>query len=320
MSEIATMPDAPATAPDPDETVAALLAERQSLVRANRMLAARVDALMNVHHAAILILDPETGDILDANDAAVRRYARSRTELLTRNIREINTLSQAEIAKRVRLAVSARRHHFEFGHRLADGTVQEVDVYSGPILYDGKVALISFIHDATRRKTLERKLKTIASTDSLTGACNRRRFLSSLHQEFRRARQARTPLAFAMLALDPFKLINDTHGHAVGDAVLKGFAAACRRRMRECDCFGRLGGEEFGILMPATALGDAGRALERLIDATRRHAASAVGATVSIGLTAISEGDDTENPLLRRADAALYLAKANGRDRIEILP
>lgn len=80
MSEIATMPDAPATAPDPDETVAALLAERQSLVRANRMLAARVDALMNVHHAAILILDPETGDILDANDAAVRRYARSRTE------------------------------------------------------------------------------------------------------------------------------------------------------------------------------------------------------------------------------------------------
>ena len=321
MSELVT--ELSEIAPTPSTAdVAALLAERQGLIRANRFLADRVEALMNVHHAAILIIEPETGTILDANDAAVRRYAHGRAELLTRHISEINTLSKAEIAERIRQAVAARRHHFEFSHRLRDGSVQEVDVYSGPILYNGSVALISFIHDATRRKSLERKLKAMASTDSLTGCCNRRRFLTILHHEFIRARRSRTPLTFAMLDLDHFKAVNDTFGHPAGDSVLKALAKNCTKLIRDSDCFGRLGGEEFGVILPATAIQAAIPVLTRIRESAQAlHLVlpqGSVGATLSIGVSGVEEADPNESAMLKRADAALYAAKANGRNRLEI--
>ncbi len=311
-----------ATTIPPDGDFAALLAERDALARANRFLADRIDALMNVHHAAILILDPATGTILDANDVAVRRYARGRAELLTRHIGEINTLSKSEIAQRMRQAVAARRHHFEFTHRLRDGSIQEVDVYSGPILYNGSVALISFIHDATRRKSLERKLKVMASTDPLTGCCNRRRFLTILRHEFRQSRRNRTPLTFAMMDLDHFKDVNDTYGHPAGDAVLKALAHACAKLIRESDCFGRLGGEEFGVVLPATSIEAAIPVLARVRESAQELRLvlpqGPVGATLSIGISQADDADANETPMLKRADAALYAAKANGRNRLEV--
>lgn len=321
MSEFVTdVPKIGATPADGD--IAALLAERQGLLRANRFLADRVDALMNVHHAAILIIDPDTGTILDANDAAVRRYAHSRAELLTRHIGEINTLSRPEIAQRMRQAVAARRHHFEFSHRLRDGSVQEVDVYSGPILYNGNVALISFIHDATRRKSMERKLKAMASTDSLTGCCNRRRFLTILRHEFTQARRTRMPLTFAMMDLDHFKAVNDTYGHPAGDSVLKALARSCAKLIRDSDCFGRLGGEEFGVILPATAIAAAVPVLTRIRESAQElrlvQPLGSVGTTLSIGVSAIDTTDTDESAMLKRADAALYAAKANGRNRLEI--
>lgn len=323
MSEFVT--EVPGFTPTPsNQDFAALLAERQGLIRANRFLAARVDALMNVHHAAILIIDPDDGTILDANDAAVRRYAHNRAELLTRHISEINTLSKSEIAQRIRQAVAARRHHFEFSHRLRDGTVQEVDVYSGPILYNGSVALISFIHDATRRKSLERKLKAMASTDSLTGCCNRRRFLTILRHEFTQARRSRAPLTFAMMDLDHFKHVNDTYGHPAGDSVLKALAKSCARLIRDSDCFGRLGGEEFGVILPATAIASALPVLARIRESAQELRLvlpqGSVGATLSIGVSAVAHDDADESAMLKRADAALYAAKANGRNRIEVVP
>ena len=309
--------------PAPEQSVATLLAERQGLIHANRLLAARVDALMNVHHAAILIIDPGTGTILEANDAAVRRYAHSRADLLTRHISQINTLTRTEIAQRMRQAVAARRNHFEFTHRLRDGTIQDVDVYSGPILYNGGVALISFIHDASRRKSLERKLKAMASTDALTGCCNRRRFLTILRHEFRLAQRNHTPLTFAMMDLDHFKAVNDTHGHPAGDAVLKALAKTCAKLIRDSDCFGRLGGEEFGVILPATAPEAAMPVLARILDAARQLRINLphgqVGATLSIGISAVAVADADESAMLKRADAALYAAKANGRNRLEVV-
>lgn len=307
-----------------DEKFAAILAERDVLSRANRFLADRVDALMNVHHAAILIIDPETGIILDANDAAVRRYAHGRAELLTRHIGEINTLTRPEIAQRMRQAVAARRNHFEFSHRLRDGSVQEVDVYSGPIFYNGSVALISFIHDATRRKSLERKLKAMASTDSLTGCCNRRRFLTILRHEFRQSRRNRAPLTFAMMDLDHFKSVNDTFGHPAGDLVLKTLAKSCAKMIRDSDCFGRLGGEEFGVILPATTIAAAVPVLSRVREAAQDlrlvlpHGTAQ--ATLSIGISCAADDDVDDSAMLRRADAALYAAKANGRNRLEVMP
>jgi len=307
---------------EPQQDVAALTARLYELEQANRFLADRIDALMNVHHAAILIIDPETGLILDGNLAAVRRYARGRDDLLRRRIEEINTLRKSEIAVRMRQAVAANRNHFEFRHRLIDGTIQDVDVYSGPIRFDGRTALISFIHDATRRKAIERKLKAMVGTDPLTGCCNRRRFLSVLRHEFVVSRRNRIPLTVAILDIDRFKTINDTFGHPAGDSMIKALVSSCGKEIRESDCLGRLGGEEFGIILPATSPVAARQVLERVLEAAERTRVrlpqGEIGATVSIGISAIADGDSNEHDPLRRADAALYAAKAGGRNRIEM--
>jgi diguanylate cyclase (GGDEF)-like protein/PAS domain S-box-containing protein len=301
--------------------VSALLTERQALILENRFLSERIDALMNVHHAAILVIDPQTGQVIDGNQTAIARYAQNRDHLLSKHISEINTLSKSEIAARMRQALAAARDHFEFRHRLLDGSVQEVDVYSGPILYNGRPALISFIHDATRRKATERKLRTMATTDSLTGCCNRRHFLSILRREFQIARRNSTPLTFAMMDLDLFKRVNDTFGHSAGDGLLRAIAATCRKGIRESDTLGRLGGEEFGFILPVTDTQDAFHVLSRIHEEagkTRVKTSSGpIGVTVSIGISSQADGDKDEQALISRADAALYAAKAAGRNRIE---
>ena len=129
-----------------------------------RFLGDRVDALMNVHHASILTIDPRSGKIIDANNESIARCAGSRERLLSMSVGEINTLSRSEISARMKQAIS-NRHHFEFKHRLITGLVQDVDVYSGPIMFDGRQALISFIHDATRRKATQRRPHLLATTD-----------------------------------------------------------------------------------------------------------------------------------------------------------
>jgi diguanylate cyclase (GGDEF)-like protein/PAS domain S-box-containing protein len=296
----------------------------EALARENRFLRDRIDALMNVTHAAILVIDPESGRIIDANDAAVRRYAGSRDELLSMTIHAINPRPPTEIARRLHQAASNGRNHFEFVHRLADGRSQEVDVYSGPIRYNGRRALISFIHDATRRKTIETKLRDMATYDALTGCLNRRLFMTTVRRAVRGARREASPLAFAMIDLDHFKRINDSHGHLAGDGLLRAVAAAGRGALEAGDALGRLGGEEFGVLMPRTDLETARERMERLrraVAAARHDASTAVVAvTASVGLARLTPSDAGDETLISRADAALYLAKAAGRDRLEVDP
>ncbi len=276
-------------------TISTLLAERQTLTLEKTFLAERIDALMNVHHAAILVIDPDTGRIIDGSYPAVSRHARDRNHLLSKHIGEINTLTRPEIAARIRQAVSTNRNHFEFHHRLLDGSVQEVDVYSGPIQYNGRTAQISFVHDATRRKAIKRKLKEMATSDALTGCCNRRHLLSILHCELQVGRRNGAPLTFAMLDVDRFKQINDTFGHPAGDSVLRALATICRKGIRSSDSFGRLGGEEFGFILPSTRAGDADPVLSRIREGIERTRVKVprgpIGVTVSIGMTALADTD-----------------------------
>ncbi|CAI9407211.1 Diguanylate cyclase DgcM [Pleomorphomonas sp. T1.2MG-36] len=287
-----------------------------------RFLGDRVDALMNVHHASILVIDPRTGKIIDGNKESVARYAGSRERLLSMSVGEINTLSRSEISARMKQAVS-NRHHFEFKHRLITGVVQDVDVYSGPIMFDGRQALISFIHDATRRKATERKLHLLTTTDPLTKCFNHRHFLSIFSREFRLARRRQGALGFAMVDLDHFKRINDTFGHLVGDRLLRKIADTLRKRLAGLGGLGRLGGEEFGIVLSEACLGRADSILNELRAMvcavgvpTDRGAASC---TVSIGAALLSAADQNELSLMGRADRALYNAKAAGRDRVAII-
>ncbi len=158
-----------------------------------------------------------------------------------------------------------------------------------------------------------------AREDPLTGLPNRRRFDEVLKRDMAVAQRAGHPLCMALIDLDHFKRINDTHSHAVGDAVLREAARVLSADSRTADLLARLGGEEFALLLPNTALDEAVVICERLQDAFRRHCdwadVSGLQVTFSTGL-AECRFDDTPLRLMERADAAMYRAKKQGRDVI----
>ena len=162
----------------------------------------------------------------------------------------------------------------------------------------------------------------LATHDSLTGALARRAWLELAAAEMQRWQRYQQPFAIGMLDVDHFKQINDTHGHPIGDAVLRDLASQVRAALRSADRLGRYGGEEFVVLMPGTDLAAAQVVAER-VAATVRSAvpqAQAPQCTVSIGVAAVQAGDATFELLLARADAALYQAKSSGRDRVVVAP
>jgi diguanylate cyclase (GGDEF)-like protein len=164
-----------------------------------------------------------------------------------------------------------------------------------------------------------RQYKTAAATDSLTGVLNRRGFLEAAGEVMARQSRAREPVSVLAFDLDHFKAINDRFGHYVGDSVLRLFASVTRTTMRTSDVIGRIGGEEFVALFPGT-LADAAAVAERVRAAFERVAVELDGhpiaGTVSIGAACGSPTAKIEM-LIARADAAMYRAKLNGRNRVE---
>ncbi|MCJ2084095.1 GGDEF domain-containing protein [Methylobacterium sp. J-090] len=173
------------------------------------------------------------------------------------------------------------------------------------------------------RTRLEAELRRLADTDSLTGALARRRFMEISAREWARHQEGTAPICVLMLDLDRFKLVNDSFGHAVGDAALVASVAACRANLRPRDIIGRTGGEEFAVLLPETGLGHALEVAERLRDAVASAPVEAQGGTVtmsvSIGVSQARQGESLESAM-QRADAALYTAKDDGRDRVRSAP
>ncbi|MFL9992433.1 diguanylate cyclase [Paraburkholderia sediminicola] len=166
-------------------------------------------------------------------------------------------------------------------------------------------------------------LSAEARHDALTGALSRRYFLDLLRHEIERAHANNEPLCMAIADLDHFKQINDRFGHAAGDRALEHFVDTCRAELRGTDAIGRLGGEEFGLLLPATDLAGGREVVERLRLRLKAMPSpklpASVGLSVSIGITELSS-DDLPERIMSRADTALYAAKTGGRDRTEALP
>lgn len=165
-----------------------------------------------------------------------------------------------------------------------------------------------------------RRVRELAMTDALTGVANRRRILRAGERAVRAATPER-PLSLISLDLDHFKQVNDAHGHLLGDRVLQRIATALAHAMRRDDRLGRIGGEEFLVLLPATALDDAaviaGRLREAVSGLDLHDLAPGLVVRVSAGLAQWRPRDRDLEGLMRRADAALYRAKQGGRDRIE---
>ncbi len=164
-------------------------------------------------------------------------------------------------------------------------------------------------------------LEKLAATDFLTGIANNRRFYETGEIEIQRARRFRHNLTLVMFDLDFFKQINDRSGHAAGDKVLIEIAAVCRRTLRSIDIFGRLGGEEFAVLLPHTDLEGGKTVAEMLRAAIERMTieiapAEIIKITASFGVTELKNTDTQIQTVLNRADAVLYQAKNSGRNRI----
>ncbi|MFV0421657.1 diguanylate cyclase [Oleidesulfovibrio sp.] len=178
--------------------------------------------------------------------------------------------------------------------------------------------------DVSKRKEYEHKLRTQAFTDALTGLFNRRHLFAVGSSEIARARRFSRPLSCVMLDIDHFKSINDTFGHAAGDKVLQVISSTMQQAVRPSDTLGRIGGEEFIILMPETQAEQAVHAAERL-RATIEAEPIEIGpgqpmqtVTVSIGVAELDHQSGTMDSLTRAADQALYIAKEKGRNRVEL--
>lgn len=164
------------------------------------------------------------------------------------------------------------------------------------------------------------ELRQIASRDQLTGTLTRRAFIEQCNQEIGHFRRNGRPGALVLLDLDHFKAINDTHGHPAGDEVLRQAASLCSAVRRPTDSLGRIGGEEFALLLPETEMGDALAAAERLRVAIEAHVfrlrcGTEVRITASLGVAALDASIDSAEGWLAAADGPLYAAKNGGRNR-----
>ncbi|CAI8834300.1 PAS domain S-box/diguanylate cyclase (GGDEF) domain-containing protein [Pseudomonas sp. IT-P44] len=180
--------------------------------------------------------------------------------------------------------------------------------------------IVGIAEDITDKKQMESELHRLATTDVLTQSSNRRHFFDCAHLEFEQARKKGTPLAFLLLDIDDFKLINDTYGHPEGDNVLQRIAECGQAALRRGDVFGRIGGEEFAAVFPGCAPDMAMQVAERLQREIQRlsfsHDDQTFGITVSQGLTSLTAEDQNLDSLFARADAAMYEAKRQGKNRI----
>jgi diguanylate cyclase (GGDEF)-like protein len=173
-----------------------------------------------------------------------------------------------------------------------------------------------------RRQKLEAVLKELATIDPLTGLYNRREYEILFQHEMERSKRMNSPLSVGIIDLDHFKQVNDTYGHKAGDEVLRRISALCRENLRTMDIIGRLGGEEFIILLPETTIDRAvmvGNRLLKALAATDIDVGTAsIKITATLGITQLLPDDKEIDIITRRADDALYKGKEAGRNRVEI--
>lgn len=261
-----------------------------------------------------------------ANEVHATWLGRSPAQLRGMSLLEVfGSTAYAAFGHHVRRALDGER--LDFTHELA--TLQgrrHVDVNVVPDIDEhGRVlGLYVMMIDITALKETQRRLDRLARADVLTGLPNRRRFDEGLREAMARTRATGVPMAVMFLDIDRFKRINDSWGHAAGDAVLQQFATRLRHQVRGTDLVARLAGDEFVVLVEGMqAVADAEALAEKIVRAIRPPfdvAGRALAVTTSVGVTRYHGGDQAPGDLLAAADRALYRAKELGRDCHAVWP
>jgi diguanylate cyclase (GGDEF)-like protein len=277
--------------------------------------------IFNTIRDAVLVLDTRDR-LLDFNPAA----ALILPELKKKEIGLGIDAFVAEIPGLAK-AIAGGENSAEFELATATGT-QFFEIRTWPLFSSsstpgrGRLGRAIIVADVTTQVRLREELRRYAETDALTGIANRRRFQQALEIECIRFTHGHTPFSVLMIDLDNFKEINDRYGHPAGDAVLCNLAQRLLLSLRKADLLARYGGEEFSVLLPETGSEDANVIAERVRLAVCRAPVEVDGMPIPITVSVGVGGYAAENKvdpqsLLKKADLALYRAKANGRNRVE---
>ena len=259
------------------------------------------------------------------NRAFARLIGRRRREIVGLTVFDISPeeYAKAHFDADAALMQAGGEQRYEAQIKRCDGERRHV-VFHKAALYDAQGELsgiVGTILDITERKALEVQLADMAERDALTGLLNRRAILAHLEALHRDRRQASQSLCLMMCDVDHFKRINDRHGHAKGDEVLREVAHLLNARLREGDRVGRIGGEEFLIVLATADLEDARQVAERLRQQVAQmdvqcNEGQRLAVTISIGVAQSLHQDEDWADVIARADAGLYAAKRAGRDQV----
>ncbi|MEW8978313.1 MAG: diguanylate cyclase [Symbiobacterium sp.] len=285
------------------EALARTTAELSQSVAHYRLLAENVADV-------ILTLD-RTGRLTYVSPSVFRLAGYQPDELVGRSLTEVTSLKGPPRPDTV----------VELQVRCKDGTERwaEMTTAALPAETGAEAVLVCVLRDTTDRKRLELNLEQLATVDGLTGAFNRRFFVQLCEREIAEAPRRCRPVALVMLDVDHFKRINDQYGHSAGDEVLRQVVRTGRQVLRAEDAFGRVGGDEFAVLLPGTTAEQAVRVAERLRAAYAEtevtpDAGVRIRFTASFGVAQWRPEWRTADDLLLRADRALYAAKRAGRN------
>lgn len=290
------------------------LAEREEMLR----------SILRAAQDALIMVDP-AGRVTYWNPAAEHLFGFAESEIVGKDLHDMIVPER-----------DLERAHTGFSHfaLTGDGTLIDrtttlqakhkngkafpVDISLSSFKFHGKWSAVGIVRDATERMKAEERLPYLATTDTLTGLCNRRCLNDALVREINRAARYASPLSLILFDIDHFKRINDTFGHQAGDQVLKRLTVVVGGAIRTTDLFARWGGEEFVVLLPGSGL-DAARLLaEKLRVLLEKHPFPKIGqVTCSFGVTGYAPGDGLDG-LMEKADFCLYRAKTSGRNRVEI--
>ncbi|MDD1783843.1 sensor domain-containing diguanylate cyclase [Enterovibrio sp. ZSDZ35] len=271
-----------------------------------------------------MVLSDHKGDIFLVNAFAQRYFDFQSDQLIGQNSQQLIALSQRERYKAMSEGVlndpTQKFVRGDFEVITSNGSKLLADIGMSSLQYDDKHWVAHTFSDITKRKRLEAELRVLASTDPLTGALNRRQFMNNANQAFAAAQRHHRHVSILALDVDHFKGINDNYGHSVGDTVLIRLVDKIESMLRKQDSLGRVGGEEFAVLLPDTSSLESIAIAERIREGLSQMDVECdvrkVQFTVSIGVCANSPSVKSVENMLDLADIALYEAKRGGRNRV----
>lgn len=284
------------------------------------------------HAAVMLLIDPEALIIVEANFAAANFYGYPREMMRGMPVNRINAQPESEISPQRELAIRGGKSSFVFNHRLADGSIRIVEVQISTINYKGRKLFFSIVHDNTERKRAEELIHKLAFHDALTELPNRRLLNDRLSQAMAASKRSGSYAALMLIDLDSFKPLNDKYGHAFGDRVLVAFAKRLKSSMREIDTLARFGGDEFVVILGQLAedRDDSFLQVQAVAEKIRIKMAEPYvleideggrgsveyACTTSIGAVIFHGCEIAAEVIFRRADEAMYSAKASGGNQV----